>query len=750
MAPIHVRFSRSGLPMNRQQPVAASRESAANLDPAHAALSQNAATGYEISRLVWPPKGGLQSRLLHRICSGIALVACAARTLAGVVINEIMYHPPDDRDDLQFVELFNSGNQHVELAGWKLDKGATFVFPSGTGLGPGTFAVVCANAKAFAAHFGKVPIAGEFKGRLKHGGERLDLVNSRGEIVESVKFDDHNPWPAGPDGHSPSLERICPAAPVSDPHNWSASTLPPREIAAGTPGKPNDSYSALPLPVITNVQHTDFVPGRPTTIQMELADPAGTANAMLIWEVHTLGKPVQRGEAAMTRTEGDAKRGTYRADIPTLPPDKLVRYRIRAQSTSGASRECPNANEPRPAFSFTTISTTLDARIPALYVWTFGSREPAGSNLRNGGGRNQASSASSRGVSAVIAIQPGTKTAEVFDFVKVRPRPSGFKINFANDRPFMEMDNVNVIYESGRSALSEPLSFELFRRAGVPSPLATHARVWVDGRPMGYQLVMEQPNKAFLKRNGRSPGGNLYKLLWYEDGPVGQHEKKTNARTGHADLLTSLEGLKTRSASAQWEFIQKDFNVEVFVNYFAVNMCVQNWDGFFNNYFVYRDIKPGSKWEIYPWDQDKTWGEFDGASSRYDWYDMPLTMGMNGDQPPRLSGLLRFQGGGPFGGTSWWRPPGWFSGPLLANPEFRKKFLTRLDEICKTVFTPAKMEPVISALENRLTPEIRYRASLTRQDPEEAMKNFQNKLESFRQQAQHRRQFILQALAKEK
>ena len=56
-------------------------------------------------------------------------------------------------------------------------------------------------------------------------------------------------------------------------------------------------------------------------------------------------------------------------------------------------------------------------------------------------------------------------------------------------------------------------------------------------------------------------------------------------------------------------------------------MCIQNWDGFFNNYFAYHAPGKEGKWEIIQWDLDKTWGDFDGASSNYDWYSMPLTFG---------------------------------------------------------------------------------------------------------------------------
>jgi hypothetical protein len=121
---------------------------------------------------------------------------------------------------------------------------------------------------------------------------------------------------------------------------------------------------------------------------------------------------------------------------------------------------------------------------------------------------------------------------------------------------------------------------------------------------------------------------------------------------------------------------------------------------------------------------------------------MPLSFGMNGDQPSSGSWLGR----GPFGGPSWWRPPGHFSGPLLANPEFRSRFLARLREVCETVFTSERMGPAINAIENRLEEEVRVRAELTGRDPASALQDFHNDIRSFRNQLVRRRSFILQQL----
>ena len=240
-----------------------------------------------------------------------------------------------------------------------------------------------------------------------------------------------------------------------------------------------------------------------------------------------------------------------------------------------------------------------------------------------------------RGNSAFIYAPADGKDIRIFDHVRIEQRKGGFKIRFHKNQTLRGMTTINVIFEyMPRFVLAEPLAYELYRMAGVPAELTEHIRLWIDDRLDGYHLAIEQPNRAFLRRNKRNDTGSLYKLLWYEEGVVRKHEKKTNPFTGHDDIISLIDGLNETSGKKQWEYIKKHFNVEEFINYFAVNMCISNWDGFFNNYFTYHDINGTGKWEIYPWDEDKTWGFYDGASPPYAFYDMPITFGMNGDQPP--------------------------------------------------------------------------------------------------------------------
>ena len=97
----------------------------------------------------------------------------------------------------------------------------------------------------------------------------------------------------------------------------------------------------------------------------------------------------------------------------------------------------------------------------------------------------------------------------------------------------------------------------------------------------------------------------------------------------------------------------------------------------------------------------------------------------------------------------WWRQPGFFSGPLLANPQFRERFLLRLKEVCLTIFTEEKMFPIIDAMEKRLEPEVRVRTDAQRGSPASAVQTFRGHMQSFRNHVIHRREFILKELEKE-
>ena len=77
-----------------------------------------------------------------------------------IVINEIMYHPPNDLENLQYIELFNRGNSEVDVSNWSFSKGVKYTFPAGTKIAADGYVVVCRDIDAFVKTYGTVAIFG--------------------------------------------------------------------------------------------------------------------------------------------------------------------------------------------------------------------------------------------------------------------------------------------------------------------------------------------------------------------------------------------------------------------------------------------------------------------------------------------------------------------------------------------------------------------------------------------------------------
>ncbi len=145
-----------------------------------------------------------------------------------IVINEIFYNPISGNDDDQFVELYNRGAATVNLGGWRFIAGIDFTFTENTLLGPGGYLVVAANSARLMSNHPSLnasAIAGTFKGRLSHGGERLALASPDSSIVTNaqtgtvitnhfyvvmneVTYGDGGQWGRWSDGGGSSLELV--------------------------------------------------------------------------------------------------------------------------------------------------------------------------------------------------------------------------------------------------------------------------------------------------------------------------------------------------------------------------------------------------------------------------------------------------------------------------------------------------------------------------------------------------------------
>lgn len=166
--------------------------------------------------------------VLHALCMLLAVLTAAATAAAEVIICEIMYNPDSDEsspNDVEWVEIVNTGNQPVVLAGWRLADEDAQTGPIGpigengediTLLPNGVLVLIpdtLTQADFHAAWGPDVSVA-----RLAHWGrpgqfnlanqpaadnEQLVLQRADGSAVDTVNYQAADPWPASrPDGPS--------------------------------------------------------------------------------------------------------------------------------------------------------------------------------------------------------------------------------------------------------------------------------------------------------------------------------------------------------------------------------------------------------------------------------------------------------------------------------------------------------------------------------------------------------------------
>lgn len=151
-------------------------------------------------------------------------MALAAPVSARVLINEIHYNPDVKTDLAEFVELYNSGTEPVDLSGWQFTSGITYVFGAGTQIQPGGFVVVAQDPAALKSKFGANAL-GPWVGTLSNDGEKLVLCDAAGNTQDQVEYQCGFPWPTVGDAPGYSIELVNPAFDNHLGGNWRASVV---------------------------------------------------------------------------------------------------------------------------------------------------------------------------------------------------------------------------------------------------------------------------------------------------------------------------------------------------------------------------------------------------------------------------------------------------------------------------------------------------------------------------------------------
>jgi Lamin Tail Domain/Secretion system C-terminal sorting domain len=152
------------------------------------------------------------------------LMLSATIDAQNLVISEIMYNNPGaGNDSLEFVEIYNAGSAAVNLKNFTFRTAFNDTLPD-VSLAVGGYYTVAFNTAFFKKVFGFSPNNQWKQGALNNTGERIDLYNATGALIDSVRYASAAPWPTAANGNGPSLVFCDFTKDNGNVANWTTST----------------------------------------------------------------------------------------------------------------------------------------------------------------------------------------------------------------------------------------------------------------------------------------------------------------------------------------------------------------------------------------------------------------------------------------------------------------------------------------------------------------------------------------------
>ena len=447
-----------------------------------------------------------------------------------VVFSEIMYHPATGGDAAQYIELHNTGDAPVQLAGWRLAGGVRFVFPECT-LVPGAYLVVAAAPDAFREQYPEVKLVlGGWRGALSRNGEFLVLADANGYTVESLHYADEGEWAerarvndlghagwvwrARHDGDGRSLERVQPALPAGSGANWAAS-----QTDGGSPGRANTAAQDDIAPLLLKPAHAPALPRStdPVLFSVEVTDEKDAGLAASVYLRESADAPWRQVALA------EEAPGYFAAEAGPFPEGAVVEYYYAAEDASGNTRTWPPPTAPdgeQNANAFVLVSDKVSPAAVPRYVLAMraGDRQQL-LEIGDGVGGDHESDAQMNATFFALV----NDAVEVRHNVGVRIRghsnrtnpPNSYRVNFVSDAPF---EGRRALALNSNNTWMQILGSALFREAGVPAAEAWPVRLSINGendavpgeRMYGCYAALEVFDSAYTDRDFGN-GGNLYR-----------------------------------------------------------------------------------------------------------------------------------------------------------------------------------------------------------------------------------------------
>ncbi|HEU0011741.1 MAG TPA: lamin tail domain-containing protein, partial [Verrucomicrobiae bacterium] len=644
-----------------------------------------------------------------------------------VVLNEIMYHAPGANTNDEWIELLNTGASPLNLTGWRFTDGVEFTFPDVT-LGAGAYLIVAANPARFAStHPAVTNVFGPWSGFLNNSGERIELRDDSGTLVDSVRYSDEGEWGVrqrGPndrnafgwewfaehDGLGKSLERANPALPGESGQNWKASLT-----ANGTPGGANSVFTTNLPPLILDAHHSPAVPRSTDNVTITARLPDEQTNglaATLFYRNHSSIPPPTFSSTNLfddgLHGDGGAHDGLFGVVLPAQANRTVIEFYVRAVDSSSHTNFWP---APAGQTNLTTSQTgqIFAQTANALYqvddtVYT--GAQPIHRLILTESERAELQAINRQSdaeMNCTLIISDGVNT-DVRYLCGMRIRGAGsrgaavpnYRVNLPHDTPW---NGATALNHNAQYGFSQVLGAALVQKSGLVAAKARTIQVRVNGQNLAGGGLPQYGNYALLEVfNGdwaethlpADSKGNVYRassgnhtasLADRGVNPVnyiadGFSKVSNTSENDWSDLVLLCQTLNNTPDATYAPSVRAVVNVEQWMRYFAffsltVSRETSLGNGIGDDYGLYRGVND-TRFLLLVHDLDTILGQGDTASVT----NTPLfrmIVQAPGHIPPNVPQLVRF----------------------MRHPDFVPIYFRELKRLAETVFSPAEFNPLI-------------------------------------------------------